>query len=203
MKKHSISQAFFFAFVLFFSWSDTLAQSDTPTPMSYQGYITQNGIAVTGEYPVTVKLYSDDKGKHLVWKGIYNTKISNGNFNLIFGGSENPLPLSEDMDFAMWVGISLVDGIEMKPLTLLTSVPYARNVPDRSITEKKLSMDLRNKIMAGTGGQYPQVIGSVTWGGDNISGGNAAERRIGSKDNFDWKIIRNDSQVVLDRKSVV
>jgi hypothetical protein len=125
------------------AWAQT---TDIPRMISYQGIVTQNGTAVTGEYPVTVKLYADPDGKETVWQGTYTTHLENGMFNLMLGSGENPLPANDKLDKPLWVGVTMDGSLEMKPYTQLSASPYAFNIPDKSITKEKMGTDYISSV---------------------------------------------------------
>lgn len=112
-----------------------------PDVISYQGMITSSdGSPVAdGEYPVTVTLYGDEGGNLEVWQDTYMTAIRGGVFSLYLGSGSIALPAPSQMDRSLWIGIRIAGGDEMRPLTRLSSSPYAINVPDNAITTSKLA----------------------------------------------------------------
>ena len=129
-------------FAVLFAFINARAQ-DVPHIISYQGQITtSDGIAMNGTHHITATLYSDHFGKTSVWQGTYDAAITNGIFNIVLGAGVSKLPDVAEMNRSLWVGISVDEGEEMQPLTQLSSVPYALNVPDQSITMAKLAPDV-------------------------------------------------------------
>ena len=109
--------------------------------ISYQGLISSNGKpADSGMYAITVALYSDSGGGVCVWRDTYWSLVTNGVFNLSLG-SHVPLPGAEAMDRPMWLGVSMNGSAELRPLSQLSSTPYAMNVADSSITAQKMATD--------------------------------------------------------------
>src|SRR5687767_13929778 len=104
------------ALLTVFLWSNLSAQqTDIPRMISYQGNITQEGKALSGEYPVTVTLYADALGKEVVWLGTYKTKVTDGIFNVMLGSGQSQLPAPAKIDRPMWVGVAIDGEVEMKP----------------------------------------------------------------------------------------
>lgn len=126
------------------SISTTLAQKnqdlDVPRTISYQGLLTStDGTPLpNGSYQITVTLYGDEAGTRPLWTDSYTTTTFGGVFNLYLG-SNKPLPTSNEMNRPLWVGTAVDQTDEMRPLTPLSSSPYALNLPDRAITTKKLA----------------------------------------------------------------
>jgi hypothetical protein len=70
-----------------------------------------------------------------------------GCFNLELGSGDYPIPSTDQLDRKLWVGITVGEGTEMQPLAPLTAVPYALNIPDKSVTREKISADYISYIM--------------------------------------------------------
>jgi len=117
---------------------------DVPHTMSYQGQLSNssNGQTMNGTHTISATLYTNAYGGHSIWHGEYSTEIANGVFTLLLGSGKSPLPEISMMNCPLWVGISVDGSAEMKPLTQLTSTPYALNVPDQSITYAKLAPEV-------------------------------------------------------------
>ncbi len=159
--------------------------TDVPRIMSYQGQITTtNGIAMNGTHIITATLYSDPHGTLPLWRGSYDAEVKNGIFTISLGSGTKKLSDNAQMNQPLWVGIRVDEGEEMQPRTQLASVPYALNVPDKSITFDKLApevaLGMRNnhtpKTQA-TGNQWSQngdAIGAMAW--------------LGSTDNYPVEI---------------
>lgn len=166
---------YLYAFIfLFFGTMVTTYNSfaQTPNIITYQGKLTHQGTDVSGERAITARLYGDAEGTETVWEGTYKTYVTDGIFALPLGAGKYPLPAPTKLDKQLWVGIT-VDGIELRPLTQLTSSPYALNVADKSITKAKLADD----VLLGTiGGQKPQAVGS-----NALLGGNLFDRAPGDE----------------------
>jgi hypothetical protein len=152
---------------LFSSFS--FAQSaDVPKIISYQGEVRgSTGIPLSGDQLITVTLYADPYSRHVIWQGQYDVTVTNGLFNVLLGGRDFPLPSADSMDRPLWVGIRFNEGEEMKPLTQLALVPYAMNVPDRSITSAKLAEDVLLAMSQSGHATRPQSGG---WVGDPSNG---------------------------------
>ena len=123
-------------------------RADVPRTISYQGIIssTTGSTLPQGEYPVTVRLYSDEHGETVIWEGQYHTFIEDGLFNLQLGSGEYPLPTESTMDRPLWLGVQVGDNPEMSPRSALSAVPYALTVPDGSITAEKMGTEYISAI---------------------------------------------------------
>jgi hypothetical protein len=121
----------------------SLVTTDVPRTMSYQGQVmTSDNVAANGIHQITASLYSDHLGKNSIWHAEYSAEIVNGVFNILLGSGKSPLPDVPEMNRSLWVGIRVDGGEEMRPLTQLSAVPYAMNVPDKSITLAKLAPEV-------------------------------------------------------------
>jgi len=143
--------AFFLLTALFSNRLDaqTISTStDVPYVLSYQGHIATTGNSVvTGTHHITASIYSDAYGSNSLWQGSYDAEIKDGIFALQLGSGKTKLPQSGLLDRPLWIGIKVDGSEEMRPLTQLTAVPYALNVPDQSITLAKLAPE----VILGTG----------------------------------------------------
>ncbi len=138
--------------------------AQTPNIITYQGKLTHQGSDVSGERTITARLYANAEGTEKVWEGTYKTYITDGIFAVTLGAGKYPLPAPTKLDKQLWVGIT-VDGVELRPLTQLTSSPYALNVADKSITKAKLA----DEVLFGTiGGQNQQAVGTTVLLGGNL-----------------------------------
>jgi hypothetical protein len=142
----------------------THSYAQTPNIITYQGKLTLQGTDVSGERTITARLYANVEGTEQVWEGTYKTYITDGIFALPLGAGKYPLPDPTKLDKQLWVGIT-IDGIELRPLTQLTSSPYALNVADKSITKAKLADD----VFGALGNQDPQIWDNANGGTNNIS----------------------------------
>ncbi|MEP7233876.1 MAG: hypothetical protein ABI778_01150 [Ignavibacteriota bacterium] len=122
--------------------------TDVPRVISYQGVLsTATGQLVPdGKYPVTLKLYSDAQGTGYVWTDKYEVNVKGGVFTVLLGSGSSPLPRLVTIDQPLWVGVTVGNQAELRPLTAMSSVPYALNVPDNSITAKKMATDFVGKL---------------------------------------------------------
>src|SRR5436190_19719567 len=132
------------------------ATGGAPRTISYQGVITdKENAAVNGVHRITVTLYADENGATPIWSESYSQTIANGIFNVALGASgTSPLPEPSKLDRPIWVGTRVDDGVEMRPLSQLSSTPYAMNVADKSITSNKMATD---------------YVGSISVNGERIS----------------------------------
>lgn len=142
--KRSTSLSILAALILGAATTDMQAQQtdhqDIPRLISYQGLLSSSdGTALPdGTYDITVTMYGDPAGTDVVWRDTYESNVVNGLFNLQLG-TKAPLPASNAMNRPIWVGTSVNGADEMRPLTPLTSSPYALNLPDRAVTSDKLA----------------------------------------------------------------
>ncbi len=129
-----------------------------PRTLSYQGVLSSNGAGgniSAGTRLLTVTLYGDANGTVKLWQGAMNTPVdANGVFNVMLGTADNPLPPPASMDRAIWLGVSIDNAPELRPLSEVTASVYAINVADSSITT--------SKIVAGAITSDKLASGSVT-----------------------------------------
>lgn len=154
--------------------------AQTPNIITYQGKLTQHGADVSGERTITARLYGNADGTEKVWEGTYKTYITDGIFALTLGAGKYPLPAPTKLDKQLWVGIT-VDDIELRPLTQLTSSPYALNVADKSITKAKLADELVGTL--GTQDPQTNANGNSYWyENGNYAISNTGSDYLGTKD---------------------
>ena len=146
-------------------------RTDIPRLISYQGLLTTpEGTTIRdGQYPVTVTLYADEAGTKVVWQDTYTTSVVGGVFNVQLGSGATSLPAGDMMNTPMWVGFRLADGSEMRPLTQMTSAPYALNVADNAITTEK--------IASGAVGTTALADGAITT--EKIADGSVTAEKLG------------------------
>jgi len=148
-KKSKVLCLFGLATMLFVA-SSSYAQTvsgDIPKTISYQGMITKDGKALAdGEYSVTVKFFDKEQRGNLVWQSDHKASVVNGVVSLQIGSGSVPLPDAKEMDKALWVGLS-INGESISQLTPLSSTPYALNIPDNSVTAKKMGTDYVSSIL--------------------------------------------------------
>ena len=113
----------------------------SPRTLSYQGVIsTTDGNKIAGEHLLTITIYADDQGKAKLWQSTMNSLLDNsGIFNCTLGTPDNPLPDAKTMDRPVWLGVSIDNNLELRPLTQMTASAYALNVADNAITTSKLA----------------------------------------------------------------
>ncbi len=146
-------------------------QKTIPYAISYQGSISSHdGALVNGEHRITATLYGNPLGTEQIWQGAYSTTVTNGIFSILLGDSKYPLPDPATLDQRLWVGISIDGEEELRPLARLGVVPIAINVADEAITKAKLAPEVVAMMMAGQGGQDPQIVVDNTCLGNNDAG---------------------------------
>ena len=155
------------------SFAQTVEMEDVPRTISYQGIVSPitGGQLPTGEYAVTVRLYADESGENVVWKGEYTTRVVDGLLNLELGSGAYPLPGPTAMDRALWIGVQMGDNPEMTPRTRMSAVPYALTIPDQSVTADKLAVNYVSSIQVD--GQEVTTKGSSF----NLVGGSGIDLR--------------------------
>lgn len=135
--------------------------------LSYQGVLTdQSGSKVAGKHSMMITLYADQSGKTAVWHSSMMCDFhTDGYFNVTLGTPENPLPSPQLLDRELWLGVSVDGGTEFRPLSRLSGSAYALNIPDNSITAKKMGTDYVSSITIN--GQ--KVTGAVNFIGEGVT----------------------------------
>lgn len=126
----------------------------TPHPLSggitslntitYQGRLTNStGIALTGNYPITFKLYSVASGGSELWSESWPAvDVQNGLFQVLLGSIT---PLTPDLvtnHNSLWLGVQVGSDAEMTSRVQLGAVPFAMQslvVPTGAITTTMLA----------------------------------------------------------------
>src|SRR5579883_696593 len=120
--------------------------ADVPRMLSYQGVIrTSEGAPLTGKRTFSVRLYRDPDGKQLLWQDEFTSEITDGLFNLSLG-SNKALPETSKLGAPLWIGVTVGNGEELRPLSPITASAYALNVPNGSITAEKIGTDYVSSI---------------------------------------------------------
>lgn len=137
---------------------------DTRT-ISYQGILHENGSRVAnGTYTITVSLYTDAEGSAMLWTDRYEASVTNGQYNLVLGSGNVPLPEPSLLDRELWLGVS-VNGQQMSQITKLTAQPFALNVSDNSITTAKVQDGAITAEKMGT-----EYVRSIHINGQRVTG---------------------------------
>lgn len=139
-------------------WASTSVARAVPQTLSEQGRLLDaSGAPVNGDVQITFAVYSDSLGMNVVWRETQSLTLSSGFFSTELGVT-SALPDSVFDGSTLYLGVTVADDQEMRPLQALTSVPYA----------------LRAQTAENPGGVFVagrQVIGSDgTWQGEPIAG---------------------------------
>ena len=182
-----------------------LAQTslDVPHTMSYQGQVTNtsNGSAMNGQHTITATLYTNAYGGHSIWQGQYSAEITNGIFTILLGSGKSPLPEVTTMSRPLWVGISVDNGTEMKPLTQLSGVPYALNIPDQSVTLQKLAPEVVNSIGSGKNPTPQNANSPVYWSETGNNSTVPGTNYVGTSDSVALELHVYDGDATASRGS--
>lgn len=180
-----------------FAQQNNTTTTDVPQTISYQGLMTSSDGTVlpNGVYDITVTLYTNEAGTDAIWEQTYQTSVVNGVFNLYLGSGNAPLPGPQQMNRPLWVGTSVNGTDIMRPLTPLTSSPYALNLPDNAITTNKLADDAVTAEKV----DMPYVAGLRINGQDLSSKG--AMLNIQSGKDIDIRYDEVSESVVIESKS--
>lgn len=143
-----------------------IAGNDIPRYISYQGLLTtkDGSVLQDGVYRIAINLYGDEAGKERLWQDTYDVSVSKGIFSVNLGSGSSPLPEPGMMNRPLWIGIQANGAEVMRPLTMLTSSPYAMNVADGSVTSAKIA---EGAITAGK--MDADYISGITIGDRTIS----------------------------------
>ncbi len=129
--------------LLLFAGSVQAQTVSAPRMLSYQGVLSSTGTAgndTAGNRLLKVTLYGDANGTTKLWQSTMNTPVdANGVFNCMLGSADNPLPPPAVMDRAIWLGVSIDNAPELRPLSEVSASAYAINVADSSITTAKIA----------------------------------------------------------------
>lgn len=149
-----------------------------------------------GMHDFNVSLYSSSDGNNRVWHGKYSALVSNGLFSLDLGSGNYPFADARMFDQPLWMGISVDNSPELRPLTRLSNAPTAMNVIDGAITTSKLKDGAitANKISA-------DYVGKVTINGTSLAGPNKELNLVGGKGiELDYDAA-SESIIIKDKKA--
>ena len=123
------------------------AFADVPTTMQFQGFLTDaQGTPLSGAHDITFSLYGSMDGQDSVWTDTYTLTLEMGAFSVVLGGEENPLDASVFAGAPLWLGISINNGAELSPRSLISSVPYATRaaIADNAMSQEQVQSLLDN-----------------------------------------------------------
>lgn len=111
-----------------------------PRHINYQGALkdASGNNVPNGSYTLSFNIYNSPTGGTALWTETKLVSVEDGIFSTLLGSLT---ALNLPFDEAYWLGVE-VDGTELSPRILFTSVPYSRmslNVPDNSLTAAKIS----------------------------------------------------------------
>ena len=95
------------------------AYATVPKQISVQGILSQSGQNLTGSHVLKLNLYDALSGGTLLYSDIESVTIANGGFT-VFLGNQIPIPDSLKFDRPYYLGISVDNGPELSPRSLLT-----------------------------------------------------------------------------------
>lgn len=100
-----------------------------PAKISYQGVLTDGSgtVVPNGNYNLTFALYTAESGGTALWTETQAATVTNGIFNVVLGSATPFSNLAFDAPY--YLGITVSDGAELTPRTLLTSAAYSLNAP--------------------------------------------------------------------------
>ena len=143
----------------------SIAGSQIPQQMNYQGYLTDNsGNPITGNLIIRFTIYDAPTTGTNLWNEEHPTvALIDGVFRVVLG-SINPLNLAFDKPY--WLGIRVGNDPELIPRIALTSVGYSLNsakaesvkdssvttasIQDGAVTIPKLEPDVMVKVFEGS-----------------------------------------------------
>jgi len=176
-------------FALVFVFNYARAQTPMPKIISYQGQITTTtGSLMTGTHHIVATIYTNNYGGHSIWQGAYDAEIKNGIYSIQLGSGKYPFPDISLMDRPLCLGISIDGSDEFKQLTQFASAMYALNVPDGSITLKKLAPDIMQGMGSVNNPTVQNANSAVYWSETGNNSTVAGTNYIGTSDNVDLQI---------------
>ena len=101
------------------------ARAVVPSVMSYQGVLMDDAGALVPDdrYVLTFRLYDVASGGRALWTETHDpVTVSRGGFSVLLGSFVSLAGLAFDVPY--WLGITVGDGDELAPRTLLASSPY-------------------------------------------------------------------------------
>ncbi len=104
-----------------------VASAQPPGTYPVQGYLTDaDGNPVDGSRQIRIRLYSDADGTALVHEETQSVDVKQGRFTVLLGTTAPLDPsLFAASDQPLWMGVTVGDDPEMRPLLPLGTVPYA------------------------------------------------------------------------------
>jgi hypothetical protein len=129
------------SFVLLLCLVSLQALAQIPEIITYQAQIVNsNGVIIPdGNYEMTFKLYNSETGGTALWTETQTLGVANGVVDVHLGFTNQ---LNIDFSQMLWLGITIEQGGELNPRTILTSSPFSfisQNVVDGAIDSDKLA----------------------------------------------------------------
>ena len=137
------------------------ATAQPPSTYPVQGYLTDaDGNPVDGARQLRIRLYADADGTALVHEETQSVEVKQGRFTVVLG-TVAPLDPSvfAGSDQPLWMGVTVGDEEEMRPLLPLGTVPYAAACADA----QRLGGETADELVArATAEALPRTGGAVT-----------------------------------------
>ena len=96
-----------------------------PNGLTEQGRLLDaSGTPVTGDIQISFALYADSLGSAILWRETHTISLVDGFFTAELGAI-TPFPTAAFDGSVRYLGVTVEDDEEMKPLQALSSVPYA------------------------------------------------------------------------------
>ncbi len=110
--------------ILFLLFSALPAFASVPREISVQGILLSNGQPVSGPHVLKLNLYDALPGGTLLYSDIESVTLDNGVYS-VFLGNQIALPDSLTFDRPYYLGVSVDNGSELSPRSLLTPTANA------------------------------------------------------------------------------
>jgi hypothetical protein len=160
--------------------------------MDYQGVlITTSGTPIAdGTHVLTISLYDEQNPGTAIFSEVYKVQTNHGLFNVTLG-SQSPIPDAVQFDKQYSLGIAVDGTAEMKPRTLLTSVPYAM---------RSQVAEMANSLSPNANGlvtSINEVGGHIILAGDSTISVNSGSRVITLHSNGISTIMDTDNTMMI------
>ncbi|PLX30916.1 MAG: hypothetical protein C0600_07125 [Ignavibacteria bacterium] len=140
------------------------AQSDVPSTMSYQGYLTDlSGAPVAdGNYILTFFIYNQGTGGSPLWTEVHpSVPVTKGFFHIILGRGNPASPLTIMFDDSYFLGIKVGTDPELAPRIRLTTSAYSfMSRSSEKVTDPEVLTE--SELVEGAGIDITNTSGTLT-----------------------------------------
>jgi hypothetical protein len=142
--------------------AETQAPSASPSVMSYQGFLAQSNVPMSGTVKLTFALYDAPTGGNKVWEEVHTAVfVSNGYFAVMLGSQGTPLAANTFSGSVRYLQVKLNEDAPL-PRQRLATAPYAFQA-DQAVTA--ISATQATQAFSALTSTAATTASAAPWGG--------------------------------------